>query len=272
MSVRALKHLPSLLACSWLPWIAPPLVAAVACSFSCTYGPGTDDDPGLVGRSADESFALVATDPAAGKTGVSTGWHIELRFDGPPDPDTAIPANVRVFAGLIETTGEIELDLLDQWVRFIPSSPLRSRLRHQVYVHRSLRGLNGVSLEDTVVYNFTTGDDAATPSPPQRPDVAGSQVQAEVFSRCASCHAPPAPPARVDLSALSAAVDTLRRVPASYGSKLRVAPGDHARSYLMMKLLGSGGFVGFRMPATGSPLTRKELRLVASWIDGGARP
>jgi hypothetical protein len=249
------------------------VLSAIACFSglgSCTYG--GEDDPGLAGRSIDEEFRLIATDPAAGRIDVPPGWHIELRFDGPPDPDTAIPANVRVFAGLIEITGEIMLDLLDQLVRFIPSSPLRPRLRHQVYVHRSLRGLNGVQLADTVVFNFTTSDDTATPPRTPRPQVPGSQVQAEVFNRCSSCHRPPDPPARVDLSSLGDAVGTLRGVPSSYGSRLRVAPGDHTRSYLMMKLLGVGGFVGFRMPATGPPLTRKELRLVASWIDGGARP
>jgi len=64
----------------------------------------------------------------------------------------------------------------------------------------------------------------------------------------------------------------LRNVAVSHGSKRRVFVGDHARSYLMFKLLGVGGYVGFPMPPDRPALRRADLRRVVTWIDGGATP
>ena len=239
----------------------------------CTYEHQTDRDPGLTAAAGEPTFELAATVPQGGQHGVSIGTAVELRLSAAPDPDTVVATNVRVFAGLVETPGQLTVDLLDRWIRFAPLSPLRPNLRHQVYVHRSLRGLNGAGLGETVIFNFTTGDSDTTQPETAPPGAAGARVQADLFAkRCATCHRQPDPPARVDLSSVQSSVASLRAQPASFGGKLRVAPHKHAQSYLMLKLLGEGGFVGFRMPATGSKLSRVQLRMVASWIDAGALP
>jgi len=56
-----------------------------------------------------------------------------------------------------------------------------------------------------------------------------------------------------------------------------VEPGDSARSYLLRKLLPATpeggrlpGVAGHRDPP-GEPLSEPELRLIAAWIDGGAK-
>ncbi len=49
----------------------------------------------------------------------------------------------------------------------------------------------------------------------------------------------------------------------------RVAPGDPARSYLYLKVLGDGGIEGGRMPL-GGPADPKLAALFADWIEAGA--
>jgi hypothetical protein len=49
----------------------------------------------------------------------------------------------------------------------------------------------------------------------------------------------------------------------------RVAPGDPARSYLYLKVLGDGGIEGGSMPL-GGPADPKLAALLADWIEAGA--
>jgi hypothetical protein len=51
---------------------------------------------------------------------------------------------------------------------------------------------------------------------------------------------------------------------------LRVRPGDPARSYLYLKVLGDGGIDGGRMPLDG-PYDPRLAPFIASWIEAGAR-
>ena len=234
----------------------------------CTYP--TDD--GRLKDVASQRFQLVRTVPPAGALHVSPGAPVDLLFDAPPDADTVVTANVRVFSGLIETAGTVKADLLDRRVRFTPTRPLRTSLRHQVYVHHSLAGLNGVELGQTVVFDFTTGEADRRPPAPEPEQVTASSLQGLWDGQCRSCHGPPGPPASLDLSTPTAALGSLKGVPSSYGNRVRVAPGAHAKSYLMLKLLGAGGYVGFPMPPDGPQLPRDDLRRIASWIDGGASP
>jgi hypothetical protein len=73
----------------------------------------------------------------------------------------------------------------------------------------------------------------------------------------------------LDLSSPEMVRRTLRGVPGSTGM-VKVRPGDHARSYLMLKLLGEGGHLGPPMPPDEPRLSRIDLRRVADWIDAGA--
>lgn len=244
------------------------LIGLLATCPGCTY-PTDEETVGLVAGSP-QTFELIRTSPVAGTSGVSPNSPIDLVLNVPPDRDTVNGASVRVFTGLIETLGHLHVDLLDRRVRFSPTQPLRPHLRHQVYVHQSLAGLNGARLAQTVVFNFTTGNVDRLPSPPPPPTADPAAVQALWDRRCSSCHHPPSPPDGVDLSSPQAARVSLLGAPSAHAGRLRVDPGSHASSYLMLKLLGIGGFVGFPMPPAGPPLSRDDLRRIASWIDGGA--
>ena len=48
----------------------------------------------------------------------------------------------------------------------------------------------------------------------------------------------------------------------------RVHPGQPELSYLLMKVKGSPGVIGTRMPLIGEPLTEAEIQLIADWIAG----
>lgn len=52
---------------------------------------------------------------------------------------------------------------------------------------------------------------------------------------------------------------------------LRVAPGDPATSYLMIKVTSKPPVgMGSQMPLTGAPLTAEQLALLTAWIEAGA--
>lgn len=217
-------------------------------------------------------FRLVRSAPSAGLLDAAPGSPIDLLFNAPPNADTVVRVNIRLFAGLVETSGALTTDLLDQRVRFAPFEPLLPNLRHQVYVHQRVAGLNGATLGQTVVFNFTTGEQRRTPPEATPPAPGAGELQPLWDEHCASCHRSADPPAGVDLSSPETALASLRNVPSTFGTKVRVLSGDHARSYLMLKLLAAGGYVGFPMPPDGPRLSRQELRRVVTWIDGGALP
>jgi hypothetical protein len=53
-------------------------------------------------------------------------------------------------------------------------------------------------------------------------------------------------------------------------SLMRVEPGAPARSYLLMKIEGSAGIVGERMPRRAAPLPSSETERLRVWIQQGA--
>jgi hypothetical protein len=248
--------------------VAPVAVWCYVCSTGCSYPTEGEVPSSYVGQ----RFELQQTTPRAGQQDVLLGAPVDLFFNVPPDPDSVAAPHVRVFSGLIETQGKLKVHLVDRRIRFTPLETLRPDLRHQVYVNQELRGLNGAPLGQTVVFNFTTGSTDRWPVPQPPAEVKASDIQPLWDQRCTSCHRGPAPPGEVDLSSAGDALRTLRGAHASYGDKIRVVPGDHAHSYLMLKLLGLGGFVGFPMPPDGGRLPQEDLRKVATWIDGGAPP
>jgi hypothetical protein len=80
--------------------------------------------------------------------------------------------------------------------------------------------------------------------------------------RCAKCHAPGQPVERVPLLDLQQLLDSPREL---------VLPGDSADSGLLIALSRTDDK---RMPppGEGDPLTADELKIVAQWIDQGAKP
>ena len=229
----------------------------------CTYE--GDLDPG-----EPQLFEIISYAPKPGEVGVDRNARLDLKFNVPPDAAHVASAYLRVFSGLYEKQGTLRVDLLERRVRFTPTTEMRSDLRYQVFVSARLRGLNGVALADNIFFDFTTGRSLGLPPRPGA-DVSARALQPVWNGHCLSCHGA-APRARVDLSSAAAAITSLKGVRAAGSHRQRVVPGDHAASYLMLKLLDQGGIAGHPMPPSGSPLSATQLRQVADWIDGGARP
>jgi hypothetical protein len=98
----------------------------------------------------------------------------------------------------------------------------------------------------------------------------GSDIQ-EIFTRkgCAasSCHGASA---QAGLSLTTGnAYGNLVSVTATQSALFRVAPGDPANSYLVMKVEGSAAF-GARMPLGGSALDNIDIQNLKNWISSGA--
>jgi mono/diheme cytochrome c family protein len=242
------------------------VLAALIVVGGCTY----ESAPDLLGEPQRE-LEVVSSYPAAGAVEVATNTWIDAILSAAPAGESISDgADFRLFSGLIESSGRVKLDLLERRLRFVPEEPLRPRLRYQMYLWGGVRGTNGARLRKSVVFDFTVG---TVPGPELPPAAAadGAAVQRLFGARCASCHDGPQGRAGLDLTSAEAGARSLRDVRSDQHPALRrLQPGDHARSYLMRKLTGEGIF-GARMPSLGAALTREELRLVADWIDGGAR-
>ncbi|HEX5787637.1 MAG TPA: hypothetical protein VFY03_05620 [Woeseiaceae bacterium] len=116
------------------------------------------------------------------------------------------------------------------------------------------------------VATFTVGDIAPTLD----------ALQASLFTptcAVAGCHTGPTGPdlpSGMDLSSADASFASLVDVPSVQDPEvLRVAPGDAAASWLVMKIEGTAS-VGMRMPAGGPALDAETIAAVRAWIDSGA--
>lgn len=103
------------------------------------------------------------------------------------------------------------------------------------------------------------------------PTATFTRVQAEVFTpSCAlsGCHAGASPQQGMDLSA-GRSYGQVVNVRSVESTRLRIAPGDTAGSYLISKVNGDATITGGRMPLGGS-LTSSQLTLLADWVRRGA--
>jgi hypothetical protein len=91
-------------------------------------------------------------------------------------------------------------------------------------------------------------------------------------SACVNCHGPPSPAQGLDLTNVAAVVGTAST---ECGTKLRIAPGNSAASYLVDKIFGGaqdgGCFSGAAMPLNFPRLSDYEISRIAAWIDTGAK-
>lgn len=106
-------------------------------------------------------------------------------------------------------------------------------------------------------------------------------IQREVFETtdvagrvaCVTCHTSTGrnPAGGLNLNR-DAAYDQLVNVAArGKTGAVRVVPGDPENSYLVQKLLGTGGIAGRRMPLNGPPyLTDGQVLILKRWIETGA--
>jgi len=234
---------------------------------ACTYDNTIDPRPDSGGH----PFQLVRSAPQPGEPGWPRQRPVDLFFNEAPAPESLAEVDLRVFSGLIETPGQVSVDLLERRLRFIPIRPFVSAVRQQVYLSENVRGLSGTKLAHSLFFDFETSTDGGGQLA-ARPPVSAAALQSTWSSRCAGCHGAAAAPAGVDLSTVSGALATLKDVPSSSSSLRRVLPGDHSKSYLLRKLLQQGGMRGLPMPPDGGPLSAEELRRVADWVDSGALP
>jgi hypothetical protein len=95
-----------------------------------------------------------------------------------------------------------------------------------------------------------------------------------IFSRsCATrgCHAGLRPQAGLNLSQGAAYAEIVGVASEQCGaSRVRVAPGDPAASYLVDKLLGVDLCFGTQMPKAGVSLPQADLDAIGSWVCSGA--
>jgi hypothetical protein len=91
---------------------------------------------------------------------------------------------------------------------------------------------------------------------------------------CAGCHSGSSSPQGLNLETQATAFANLVGVSATECSptRLRVAAGNPAASYLINKLTGTNLCSGQRMPRGGPFLSDATIEVVRTWITDGAAP
>lgn len=97
-------------------------------------------------------------------------------------------------------------------------------------------------------------------------------IQQTIFDRhCVSdCHELVNAAANLKLAPGKSYQELVQQASHQISSRVRVVPGDPARSYLMIKMEGGAGMVGDRMPRLAPPRPKAELDLIRAWITRGA--
>lgn len=87
-------------------------------------------------------------------------------------------------------------------------------------------------------------------------------------SKCAfaGCHAGASPSGDLDLTEEQAFSSLVNQPSRDFVNIPRVKAGDPLKSYLLMKLVGTSGIKGERMPKGDQPLSKVELKVIAAWI------
>jgi hypothetical protein len=98
-----------------------------------------------------------------------------------------------------------------------------------------------------------------------------TQVQPVFTASCTSgCHSGVRPAAGMSLVAGSSFGALVRVASSSCSSRLRVAPGAVAQSYLINKLTGGDLCSGSQMPKAGGALPAAQITAITTWICNGA--
>jgi hypothetical protein len=101
------------------------------------------------------------------------------------------------------------------------------------------------------------------------PPVTLTQLQSSIFTPiCSSCHAPGGD--SPDLTSSNSYANIVNVASTEQPSLLRIKPGDPDHSYLVLKVQGSAGISGVRMPAVGTALTQVQIDAIRSWVTAGA--
>lgn len=229
--------------------------------------------------------------------GVPTDAPAIFTFTDFPEPNSANGTNFGIFSGPYYYTAHESVDLIGRSIRFKTTSSLPTGLEFTLRMSPRVASLRGCplapppalpdgKLQDSYFFSFRTVEPGID-TPPSEPDPAPATFQqflAVTTAHCArGCHlATPAAPdlpgecvtepaGHLSLCAAEAYAN-LAGVSSRQVSRLAiVASHDSARSYLLRKLLGAPPLTGHTGPP-GDALTEDELRVLQSWIDGGANP
>jgi hypothetical protein len=101
-----------------------------------------------------------------------------------------------------------------------------------------------------------------------------SSIQQDIFNTsCAlsGCHRGPDAQMGLDLSAGNAFANLVNVASRERPELLRVRPGQPDESYLIMKVEGTAGIVGARMPLGAPPLSADRISALRRWIAEGAK-
>jgi len=82
----------------------------------------------------------------------------------------------------------------------------------------------------------------------------------------AGCHVSATAPQNLDLSEEAFMAGLINVNSGEISSIKRVRPGDPANSYLVMKIKGSPGIKGDKMPRGGQPLSSQQIATIEAWI------
>jgi len=112
-------------------------------------------------------------------------------------------------------------------------------------------------------------------SPPPAPTVLGvpDSIQQVFTANCAlsGCHAGPTPQQGQDLSDAATSYANIVGVASHERTQIqRIAPGDSANSYMVMKLRNAAGIGGQPMPFGAYPLDPALVIKIAAWAQQGA--
>ena len=113
------------------------------------------------------------------------------------------------------------------------------------------------------------------PPPPPTVLAVPDSIQQVFTANCAlsSCHTGPTPQQGQNLSdAVTSYANIVGVASHEKSSNLRIAPGDSAASYMVMKLRNTPGIVGQPMPANsgGYPMDPALVIRIAAWAQQGA--
>jgi len=242
-------------------------------------------------------FELIALDPADRAVGVSPDAPAIFAFTDFPEPNSANGQNFGIFSGPYYYTAHESVDLIGRSIRFKTTSPLPTGLEFTLRMSPRVASLRGCPLDpppalpdgklpDAYYFSYRTIEPGteAPPTEPAPPTATFEEFLSVASAHCGrGCHlaAPAAPELPGDCLAEPAghlslcateAYANLAGVSSRQVSRLAiVAAHDSARSYLLRKLLGAPPLTGHTGPP-GDALTEAELRVVQSWIDGGANP
>jgi mono/diheme cytochrome c family protein len=93
-----------------------------------------------------------------------------------------------------------------------------------------------------------------------------ADVRAIFDNNCVKCHGGRSPAAGHDYTTNADLQKLVDMASAEKDSIVMIAPGHPDKSYVVMKIRGSAGIVGSRMPLGGKPLSDKEIGIVEEWV------